>query len=245
MPVLDEHSEVRSMIQTQNSKLKVKRLLLGNSNAFLISSGDEVALIDGGLGNQSERIIAEARKMVPNFSGIKYAFVTHAHYDHVGSIAEIKNKTGALIVAQELEAENLAAGKSPVPAGTVWLAKQISWLGCLLFRHCIRFNGFEADVVFAERLELWLGGEKIVCLHLPGHTEGSMGVFIDSCFFAGDTLFHFLPARVFPPFANDLVSLGQSWEKILRTGATQIWPGHGRLIRPGLLRSCLKKFFKV
>ncbi len=224
-------------------KVQVKKLLLGNSNAFLVSSGNEVVLIDGGLGDKSVKIIDTAKSMVDEFLGIKYSFVTHAHYDHVGSLLGVRNLCETKIVAQKSSVEMLDRGESPVPAGTMWLSKKISWLGCLLFRRCIKFRGFKADLVVDEKLELPFAGGKIICHHLPGHTKGSMGIEIGEHFFAGDTLFHLLPGKVFPPFADDLSALKKSWQKIIGLNCRFIWPGHGRFISLPLLKNRLKNDF--
>lgn len=223
------------------SEIKIKELFLGNSNAFIIASGNEVALIDGGLGNHSERIIAEASRLVEYFSGIKYVFITHAHYDHVGSIGELKKKCETTVVAQEKEANNLEMGLSPVPAGTMWLSKQVSWLGCVIFKHCIKFKGFKPDVVFSESARFSLGGHEIECIHTPGHTDGSMSVKIGSNLFSGDIFFHLLPGAIFPPFADDVAELYRSWEKIAASGASRIFPGHGKPFPLRLLKRCLLK----
>ncbi|MFZ5950242.1 MAG: MBL fold metallo-hydrolase [Candidatus Rifleibacteriota bacterium] len=217
--------------------MEVRSLFLGNSNVYLIACQNDIALVDGGLGDRSDKIISAAREMVREFRGIRYVLVTHAHYDHVGSVEAIREKTGARVVAHEIEAINLAEGRSPVPAGTMWLSKQISWLGCILFRHCIRFSGFKADVTFADRIELPFGDDKIICHHLPGHTSGSIGIEAGPFFFAGDTVFHLLPEWIFPPFADDVKALAGSWGKILKTGAKSVYPGHGRPIQIGLLKS--------
>jgi glyoxylase-like metal-dependent hydrolase (beta-lactamase superfamily II) len=223
--------------------VKIKSLFLGNSNAFLVASGDEVALIDAGLGNRSKRILEEANRLVSNFAGLKYIFITHAHYDHVGSVNGLKDglkESGQpKIVAHEKEAENLRQGKSPVPAGTIWLSKQISWLGCMIFHHCIRFKGFEPDLLFSQRLKLKLGENEIECFHCPGHTEGSICIKIAGNIFAGDSFFHLLPGRIFPPFANDVKELYRSWQKVLQEKPTRIFPGHGKPFSAGLLRHCL------
>ena len=240
MRQLSLNLDMMSVIQSVY-KLNVRQLFLGNSNAFLISSGNEVVLVDGGLGDRSRLIIDAAKEMVPDFRGIKFAFVTHAHYDHVGSIDSIRNLAGASVIAHEYEAEKLEAGESPVPKGTMWFSRQISWLGCVLFRNCIRFNGFVPDLTFKQSLELPFAGDLIRCHHIPGHTKGSMGVEIGPWFFAGDTLFHLLPERVFPPFADDTLELLRSWEKIIMIGSKKIFPGHGRAISARLLQYCLHR----
>lgn len=223
-----------------NDVPRVQQLFLGNSNAFLVAIKNEIVLIDGGLGDCSDRILRAAATMVEHFSGIKYLLITHAHYDHVGSCLAIREKTGARIVAQKNECENLRQGKSPVPAGTMWLSRQISWLGCLIFRHCIRFSGFSPDIIVEDYLELELGGEPIRCFHLPGHTQGSLGIKIGGWFFAGDTVFHLLPNFLYPPFADDEIALNASLTKIASTDARLIMPGHGRPIPAAMLKRFLR-----
>lgn len=211
-------------------KLQISQLFLGNSNAFVVSSGNEAALIDGGLGNRHARIFAEIARMGLSTDSLKYIFVTHAHYDHVGSIRMIKEKLPHVqIVAQELEADKLKNGLSPVPAGTMWFSRPVSWLGCLLFRNCIRFRGFAVDLSFSDSIFLKLGNHKVECFHTPGHTSGAMCIKIaDQAVFVGDSVFHLLPGHFFPPFADDAEMLKRSWQRIRSCGAAQVFPGHGR-----------------
>lgn len=211
-------------------KLQISQLFLGNSNAFLVRSGKEAALIDGGLGNRQNRIFAEIGKMGLTPDCLKYIFVTHAHYDHVGSVKGIKQKLPHVqIVAQEHEAEKLKNGFSPVPAGTMWFSKPVSWLGCMLFRNCIRFHGFAVDISFSDRISLKLGNHELECFHTPGHTDGAMCIKIaDEAVFVGDSVFHLLPGHFFPPFADDAEMLKISWQRIRSSGVRYVYPGHGR-----------------
>jgi glyoxylase-like metal-dependent hydrolase (beta-lactamase superfamily II) len=117
----------------------------------------------------------------------------------------------------------------------MWLFRQISWLGCLIFRSCIRFNGVVPDCVVYERLKLHFGNGFFECIHTPGHTRGSMSVRFDHMLFAGDTFFHLLPGSIFPPFANDVKTLRKSWSKIARSGIKKIFPGHGKVFSIKLL----------
>jgi len=211
-------------------KIQISRLFLGNSNAFLVICGEEAALIDGGLGNRSERIFSEIIRMGLKPCCLKYIFVTHAHYDHVGSLKVIKQRLPDVkIVAHELDAEKLKKGLSPISGGIMWFSKPVAWIGCMLFRRCIKFNGFEADLVFSDNIFLGLGDLEIECFHTPGHTSGSMCVRIgDEAVFVGDSVFHLLPGHFLPPFADDPEQLRQSWQKIRSCGARYIFPGHGK-----------------
>lgn len=223
--------------------MKISRLFLGNSNAYLVVNGSESAIIDGGLGDRSAQLIAELGRHGAAPEGLKYLAVTHAHYDHVGSIRRLKAMfPQAQIVAHELEAENLQKGLSPVPAGTMWFSRPVSWLGCLIFKHCIKFNGFGVDLTFSQSMTGLLGGEEIEFFHTPGHSAGSMSVRIGrQAVFVGDTLFHILPGQLYPPFADAPEQLIESWRLIIASGCPVIYPGHGRPIPLRLLRAVFEK----
>lgn len=214
----------------EKGKIKISRLFLGNSNAYVAVSGDEAMVVDAGLGQRSEIILSEIQKLGGDSCRLKYIGITHAHYDHVGSVAGLKRVfPEAEIVAQDYEAANLSAGRSPVPAGTMWFSRPVSWLGCMIFRHCIHFKGFCADVTFSDHYHTNLGGHEVEFFHTPGHTEGSMCVRIgDEAVFVGDTVFHVLPQCYYPPFADDERLLQKSWKRVLAGNARFVYPGHGR-----------------
>ena len=43
----------------------------------------------------------------------------------------------------------------------------------------------------------------------------------------GALMFNIFPHTVFPPFANDVHALLESWQKLIETGCTHFYPGHG------------------
>ncbi|MGM0599807.1 MAG: MBL fold metallo-hydrolase [Candidatus Rifleibacteriota bacterium] len=222
------------------SKVKIKQLFLGNSNAYLLACNNDLALIDGGLGQQSSKILRAAEDLVPS-AALKYIFVTHAHYDHVGCISRLQKEFSVPVIAQKLAAQNLLKGESPVPAGTIWFAKQVSWLGCLLFNSCIKFKPVSCDYTFSQSISLPFGGKTIRCFHTPGHTKGSACVEFEAELFCGDTFFHLLPGKIYPPFADNQTELMQSWKNISRMKIRRIYPGHGKSFSINLLRHYLNK----
>jgi len=156
--------------------------------------------------------------------------VTHAHYDHVGSIKALKRAfPDALIVAHKIEAGNLRAGLSPLPRGTMWFSRPISWLGCQIFHHCVRFDGFEVDIEVEDNLKMQFGSTEIEFFCTSGHTAGSLCARVgEQAVFAGDSVFHVLPGCFYPPFADFPEYIVAAWQRIAATGAGMIYPGHGR-----------------
>ena len=88
--------------------------------------------------------------------------LTHGHFDHVGAVAELHEATGCKVY---LCPEDLS-----MPA---------KWTGGEL---CYTDTYGEGD-------ELHLAGLDIRVMHTPGHTPGSVCLFVDNAIFAGDTLF--------------------------------------------------------
>lgn len=88
----------------QSKKLEVKRLVVGPiyTNCYLISYGDELAVIDPG--GEVEKILLEIKKINKK---VKYIINTHFHFDHTLCNPEIKKDTNAQILIHENESSFL------------------------------------------------------------------------------------------------------------------------------------------
>lgn len=66
---------------------------LGMVNAYLLEAPDGLVLVDTGFPGAADKIIAAARQI--GSGRIAHIILTHAHPDHVGSLAEVVRRTGA------------------------------------------------------------------------------------------------------------------------------------------------------
>ena len=65
-------------------------------------------------------------------------------------------------------------------------------------------------------------------LPTPGHSPGSISAIIDDeIAIVGDAMFGVFAGSVFPPFADDVRLMVESWKKLLDTGCGTYLPGHG------------------
>ena len=126
---------------------------------YLVCSEKEATLIDAGTGKGSRRVIENINKAGVSLSSIKYLFLTHCHFDHIGGAEKIRDVTGCRIVAHELDAVYIENGDSDVTAA--------SWDGSYVepVKGDINVNGNSRD--------FRVGDLDLHFYHTPGHSPGS------------------------------------------------------------------------
>src|SRR4051794_11036610 len=84
-------------------------------NAFLLDTGDGLALIDTGIPG-SVPVIQEALHSIGRQpADIRHILITHCHSDHCGSLAEMKRLTGAPATMHPLDAAMVREGRAIRP----------------------------------------------------------------------------------------------------------------------------------
>ena len=90
----------------------IKSLVVGplEVNCFIIADDNtsEAMIIDPG--DEPDRILEIIKE---NKLKVKYIVCTHAHFDHVGAVADIKGETGAKIAIHKDELEVYEGAKRP------------------------------------------------------------------------------------------------------------------------------------
>ncbi len=105
---------------------------------------------------------------------VKAIVITHAHIDHIGGAAKLKALTGAPVYLNQSDQELYDH-----------LDVQASWLGMQPPERT------DVDTPLREGDTLRLGETDFHILHTPGHTQGSISIWIpaENKVVAGDTLF--------------------------------------------------------
>lgn len=144
---------------------------------------------------------------------VKAIVITHAHIDHIGGAAKLKALTGAPVHMNREDAELYDH-----------LDVQAGWLGMETpERTAIDSEAREGD-------SLKLGGAEFHVLHTPGHTQGSISLWIpeENKLVAGDTLFRDSIGRTDLPGGDGRQILRSIHAKLLTLPAEAVViPGHG------------------
>jgi glyoxylase-like metal-dependent hydrolase (beta-lactamase superfamily II) len=142
-----------------------------NCSVFGDEQTREAIVVDPGDGEDVARVEAILAK---HRLKAKAIVITHAHIDHVGGAAKLKASTGAPVYMNR--DDQLLYDHLDMQAG---------WLG-------IRTPERTAvDVAASDGDRLSAGPIEVLILHTPGHTQGSISLWLpgQNTLLAGDTLF--------------------------------------------------------
>jgi hydroxyacylglutathione hydrolase len=144
---------------------------------------------------------------------VKRIVITHAHIDHIASALSLKQITGAPIVFNKADIPQLAI--MDVQAG--WFNLAVPEVA-------------PPDHSPADLEPLSVRGIDTTIIHTPGHTEGSLCVYVPASglLLAGDTLFAGAIGRTDFPGGNSAQLIASITERLLPLPSeTIVVPGHG------------------
>src|SRR5437016_1941586 len=154
------HREHRAQRWVHNSIMIHEILPVGmlqcNCSIFGDEKSREAVVIDPG--DEIDRILTI---LAQHQLRVKAIFITHAHIDHVGGAEKLKAVTGAPVYMNANDEELYSH-----------LDMQAGWLGIATPQRT------EVDVDAREGSSLKLGDAEFQVLHTPGHTQGSISVWI-------------------------------------------------------------------
>ncbi len=158
--------------------------------------------------------IGEIQKILDrHWFKVKAIVITHAHIDHIGGAAKLKALTGAPV---HMNADDQELYDQ--------LDMQAAWLGTETPERT------DVDTPAREGDTLRLGEADFHILHTPGHTRGSVSVWIptENKVAAGDTLFRDSIGRTDLPGGDSRKIIASIHQKLLTLPeSTVVIAGHG------------------
>lgn len=140
--------------------------------------------------------------------------LTHAHFDHIGAVEQVREAFSVPVYLHQAEAEWLT---NPALNGSARFQ-----LG--------EVSGQPADHLLTDEASLTIGGFSFQLFHTPGHSPGSISYFFEegNVVFAGDALFMGSIGRTDLPGGNHEQLIKSIHDHLLSLPEEVIvLPGHG------------------
>lgn len=180
------------------------------TNAYLlINDKKECIVFDPGSEGEAFVSYMESQNLKP-----LAILLTHAHFDHIGAVEEVRNKWSIPVYIHELEND--------------WLESPSLNRSEFFQQGSIKTK--KAEHVITEERTLVIGDFTFTLLFTPGHSPGSVSYYHEpsGAVFAGDTLFAGSIGRTDLPGGNHATLLASIHDKLLTLPEeTVVLPGHG------------------
>ena len=203
---------------------------IGLSNAYdchmyLIDGGNhELALVDAGVGLESNRIFGNIRAHNFDPKNIVYVLTTHSHSDHAGGCRNLKAETSCGIIASEAEARLMEKGTDE-ELGLIIAKKSGCYPLDYAYPHC------KVDKTIRNQENLRVGNCQVRAICVPGHSLGSTCYLLEQdnhrVLFSGDTVFFNGIIGLLNCYGSSLEAYRENMGKLSNLGIDALMPGHG------------------
>lgn len=223
---------------------EIIRLDLEGVNCYLAKSEGNFILFDTAghmvldkqFTNRQEALEKELDKAGCTAENLKLVILTHGDNDHVANAAYIKQKYNAKIA---IHPADLNLVKSPSLDLVMKSFQYRSFIFKIIFKLMKKpiekvtqktlqdFQTFTPDLLLDESFDLSDYGFDAKILHLPGHTEGSIGILMSNGDLIAGDLFTNAQKPEIAPNALDFGLLNKSAAKLKAFDIKTVYPGHG------------------
>lgn len=191
--------------------MQLRKIIVGKikTNCYIVTedSGETFVVDPGG---DAQEIIQELEK-TPNLD-VRYILLTHAHYDHILAVDDLKFK---------------------YPKADVILGE-----GDVSLYHNLPIQGLYAKEIYhrpsaevypvSDGSFLPFGDDVIKVIHTPGHSKGGVCYLFSEVLFSGDTIFYHTYGRTDLPEASDVDIKTSIYKLMALPKTTFVYPGHGK-----------------
>jgi metallo-beta-lactamase class B len=201
-----------------------------DATAFVVDCGDELVMIDSGAGQSVEILGKNIRELGLDPQKISTLILTHCHIDHIGGAPYFKKYFNCKLAAHECDAEAIETGDSALTAASFYGTQ---------------FPPTSVDIILkGDQATLLFGKQEIHCLHIPGHTPGSIAPYLDrkgkKILFGQDIHGPFMKS-----FGSDLGQWKTSMNKLLSLKADILCEGHfGIFQTPEKVEAYIRKYLE-
>jgi glyoxylase-like metal-dependent hydrolase (beta-lactamase superfamily II) len=197
-------------------------------NVFLVRDGDEGVLIDSGFGDDaSVKARIDFLKDHENVA-IKYIVLTHHHFDHSAGAAQLRTATGAKVTLHPDETKFIKDWDSDAPQD-IEIPEDQKELREKVETFRKQAAEAEPEILVNDGDEFTVGDLTLRIVHTPGHTLGSVCIYIpqEKALFTGDTALGLGTVAISPPPHGDMGLYLESLARLQTLDSAVMLPGHG------------------
>ncbi len=196
-----------------------------DANGYLVRTDMGYFLIDTGVANKRADLEKELECTGCQPGNLKLIILTHGDSDHAGNCAYLREKYAVSIAMHRSESQAVESGDMFLSRKTKSLLQRIVFP----FKQLSVSDRFKPDFYVENGDTLARYGFDAQVLHLPGHTQGSIGVLTtDGELFCGDLLINDSGKPGTPSSIDDWAAFDASIEKLKSYKINTVYPGHGK-----------------
>lgn len=214
--------------------VRIPILPFGMVNCHLILGTKGCIVVDTGLPGSESKIERTLKKHGLSFQDIKLIVITHAHVDHAGSAARLRELSRAPILAHEGDAKHYSREVPMTFCSTGWFGRLFLKTGLILQP----YTAFKPDILLSndDIIDLNQFGIPGFVKHSPGHTAGSISVelatrdaMVGDLLASGILLGGIVRTghAIRPPFEDDPHAAGAELQRLVDSGVERFYMGHG------------------
>lgn len=205
--------------------LQVHSLSLGMVQAYLLTSESGCVLVDAGMPGFENRVIRKLASLERD--NLLLIYITHAHLDHYGSAAALRQLTGAPIAIHHADEAAMLRGETLL--GSARGRGRVIRRFMPLIERVAPLAPTNPDILLNDGDDLGEFGLDAHVLHTPGHTSGSSSLIVENKHaFVGDLISSSGKPHPQRLFAQDWEAVKASLHLLQAKQPERIYPGHGR-----------------
>jgi len=210
-------------------------MIVGAGGNVTVQTGtDGILLVDSGLPGNTDKLIAEVRKL--SKGTIRYLINTHVHPDHVGGNEKI------FLAGSTITGGNVTGDIQDAGVGATIIAHEavLNRISSATGNQVMPAKAWPSDTYFTKEKKLFFNGEAVLLSHIPAaHTDGDTMVYFrrSDVISAGDlyvtTSYPIIDLQRGGNIQGILEALNRMIDVSVpadkQEGGTYIIPGHGRV----------------
>lgn len=196
---------------------------------YLVDAKSSLVLIDAGVGYANSRIEDNIRSLGLEPAEVWHIIATHCHIDHIGGLCGWRDRYGCKIIAHELDRAGIEGENKELTAASMY---------------GVDYKPVAVDVILkGEENQMLLGETDFHFLHTPGHTPGSISVYVDTP--EGRVLFgQDIHGPFSPAWGSDMKDWQRSMRKLIDLKADILCEGHAGIYKGEKIRKYIEGYLK-